>query len=188
MVKVHLCCGKRNFGEHWIHVDGAKDNESDEKKHFAHILYHDVTKLSFEDNSVDLIYCAHGIAYWDRHEILDILTEWRRVLKPGGMLRIATPDIEAMMKLYFEKQYLLTSFLGPMYGKMEMSNATIYHKTVYDFKSLLAILMMSKFKDIKRYDWRLTEHAKHDDHSQSYLPHMNKETGTLISLNVECIK
>ena len=27
-----------------------------------------------------------------------------------------------------------------------------------------------------------------DDHSQAYLPHMDKENGTSMSLNVECIK
>jgi hypothetical protein len=43
-------------------------------------------------------------------------------------------------------------------------------------------------RKIRKYDWRKTEHARFDDHSQSYLPHMNKEDGTLISLNVECTK
>jgi hypothetical protein len=27
-----------------------------------------------------------------------------------------------------------------------------------------------------------------DDHSQAYIPHMDKENGTLISLNIETIK
>ena len=43
-------------------------------------------------------------------------------------------------------------------------------------------------KDVKRYDWRDTEHAEFDDHSQAYLPHMDKENGTLISLNIEAVK
>ena len=43
-------------------------------------------------------------------------------------------------------------------------------------------------KDYKWYDWEQTEHSKFDDHSQAYIPHMDKENGTLISLNVECIK
>ena len=38
------------------------------------------------------------------------------------------------------------------------------------------------------WDWRKTEHSQFDDHSQAYLPKMNKEHGTLISLNVEAIK
>lgn len=188
MVKLHLGCGRRNFGEHWVHIDGTKDNENDEKKYFQHIKYNDVTKLPFEDNSVDIIYNSHLIAYFDRSEILDILTEWRRVLRPNGILRIATPDFDAMLKLYIDKQYHLASFLGPLYGKMKMGDSNIYHKTVYDFKSLLGVLMMCKFRDVKKYDHKKTEHSHIDDHSAAYLPHQNFETGTLISLNVECIK
>jgi len=44
------------------------------------------------------------------------------------------------------------------------------------------------FKDIKRYDWRKTEHFYVDDYSQTYYPHMDKEDGKLMSLNVEAIK
>ena len=44
------------------------------------------------------------------------------------------------------------------------------------------------FKDVYKYDWRQTEHSYIDDYTQSYLPHMDKENGTLLSLNVEAIK
>ena len=44
------------------------------------------------------------------------------------------------------------------------------------------------FSGICRYDWRKTEHATLDDYSQSYIPHLKKEEGTLISLNVEATK
>ena len=71
---------------------------------------------------------------------------------------------------------------------MQMSNNCIYHKTVYDFKSLEGVLLKAGFKAIKKYDWRNTDHSNFDDHSQAYIPHMDKENGTLISLNVECIK
>ena len=42
--------------------------------------------------------------------------------------------------------------------------------------------------NISIYDWRKTEHAQFDDHSQAYLPHFEKEKGILISLNVESKK
>jgi predicted SAM-dependent methyltransferase len=187
-MKIHIGCGKRNFGEHWIHIDGAKDDELSSEKYFKHIKHNDITKLPFLDNTADMIYASHVIAYFNRSEILDVLTEWRRVLKPGAILRLATPDFESIVKLYTEKQYHLASFTGLLYGKMKMGNETIYHKTVYDFKSLLGVLMLSKFRDIKRYDWKLTSHAHIDDHSQAYLPHLEKNIGTLMSINVECIK
>ena len=117
-----------------------------------------------------------------------MLKEWYRVLKPGGTLRIAVPNFSKMAELYLNKNYDVESFLGLLYGKMEMSGQTIYHKTVYDYKSLSTVLRQSGFNNCTRYDWRETSHSEFDDHSQAYLPHMQKDSGDLMSLNVECKK
>lgn len=179
MIKLHLGCGKRDFGPDWISIDGAT---------FPHIKSHDITKLEFEDNTVDLIYSSHVIEYFNRVEVLDVLNEWKRVLKPNGILRLAVPDFESMVNLYVNGNYQLESFLGPLYGKMPMDDVTIYHRTTYDFNSLKNVLESIGFSDVKRYDWRDTEHSNIDDHSQAYIPHMDKDNGTLISLNIECTK
>ena len=104
------------------------------------------------------------------------------------MLRIAVPDFYQMAKLYLVDSYDLEKFLGPLYGKMQMDKKTIYHKTVYDFDNLKELLEEVGFRNVNKYDWRETEHSEFDDHSQAYIPHMDKENGTLISLNVECLK
>jgi len=178
MIKLHLGCGKRDFGSEWIHVDGGD---------FPHLHSHDITKLDFESNSVDLIYSSHVIEYFDREEIKFVFKEWHRVLKPNGLLRVAVPDFKAMAELYI-KGASLSTFLGPIYGKHVMSGKTIYHKTAYDFVSLKNVLEQNGFGDVMEYDWRKTEHSNFDDHSQAYVPHMDKENGKLISLNVECRK
>lgn len=182
MIKLHLGCGKRDFGEDWINIDGAD---------FPHIKYHNIKILyPFEDNSVDLIYASHVIEYFDRDEIIPILTEWKRVLKQGAILRLAVPDFGAMAHLYSydSEKYPLYSFLGPLYGKMKMGEQLIYHKTTYDYDSLGQLLQTIGFIEIRKWNWWEVDHGKFDDHSQAYLPHMQKETGTLISLNVEAIK
>ena len=69
-----------------------------------------------------------------------------------------------------------------------MGDKKIYHKTVYAEHSLKVLLFENGFRNIDLYDWKDTEHSHVDDHSQAYLPHMDKENGTLISLNVECTK
>jgi predicted SAM-dependent methyltransferase len=178
MIKLHLGCGKRDFGPEWFHIDGAE---------YPHVGSHDITRLNFPDNTVDLIYASHVIEYFDREEIFPLLAEWRRVLKPGGILRLAVPDFTAI-SLYYEAKGVLHNLLGLLYGKMEMNGGYIYHKTVYDYTELSDILLMSDFNNIHTYDWRTTEHTHHDDHSQAYLPHMDKEHGRLMSLNVECEK
>lgn len=179
-MKLHLACGQRNFGTDWIHIDGDYKRE--------HIHSQNITHLPFVHESADLIYCSHAIAYFDRDEILRVLKEWYRVLKTGGILRLATPDFKVLTQLYIDKTITLDQMIGPLYGRWPMGNQTIYHRTTYDFDSLKAVLETVGFKDVKLYDWRETEHAEHDDHSQAYIPHMDKENGTLVSLNVECQK
>lgn len=179
MLKLNLGCWTRNFGPDWKHIDGGD---------LPHLDSHDIVNLPYDDNSVDLIYASHVFEYFDREEGLEVLKKWFSKMKPGAILRIAVPDFEAMTKLYISKQYPLKKFLGPLFGKMKMGDETIYHKTTYDFNELHELLKSAGFSNIKLYDWRNTEHSHFDDHSQSYLPHMQKDTGTLLSLNIECIK
>lgn len=171
--KLHLGCGKRDFGPEWIHIDGGT---------FPHVTYHNVKKLPFLDEKIDVIYASHLIAYFNRFEMMDVLYEWRRVLKPKGTLRLATTDFFKCAKLYMNSQVKLDDIHGPMYGRMEMNSKFIYHKTIYDYPSLSKILMLAGFTNVRRYDHDQTDHALFDDHSKAYLK------GELISLNVECNK
>lgn len=183
-IKLHLGCGKRDFGKKWIHVDGEK---------FPHVVFNNITRLDhFKNDFVHLIYASHVIEYFDREEVIPVLEEWVRVLKPGGILRLAVPDFRAMAALYIVGarglRYALDSLIGPLYGKMDMDGQKIYHKTVWDFESLKPVLESVGLKNVRRWRWQDVDHGKHDDHSQAYLPKMDKEKGTLISLNMEGVK
>lgn len=50
--------------------------------------------MPFADSSVDVIYSSHVIEHVEDRHVLTFLSEASRVLKPGGVLRIATPDAE----------------------------------------------------------------------------------------------
>lgn len=178
-MKFNIGCGKRNFGSDWIHIDA---------ENFSHINSDDIFLSTFEKDSATLIYASHFIEYFDRDEVLEILFSWKKVLKKNGVLRLAVPDFKSIATLYVNGLYPLENFLGPLYGKMKMKNRTIYHKTVYDFHNIKVLLKKIGMKDISIYNWELTEHSNFDDHSQAYLPHMDKKDGTLISLNIECKK
>lgn len=183
-MKLHIGCGKR-FIPGFVHID------IDAHPHLDYV--HDIRTLPMiKNNSVELIYFCHGIEYFDRAEVKDVLLEWRRVLKSRGILRLSMPDFEALVRVYL-KYKDLDKIIGPLYGKWNIvtkrgEKNTIYHKTVYDFKSVQRVLRQAGFKQVKRYDWRKTEHAQYDDYSQAYVPHMDKEKGILISLNVEATR
>ena len=182
-VKLHLGCGRR-YLPGFVHVDLADlphvDHQSDLR-----------TLPMFKDETADLIYACHVIEYFDRIEVVDVLREWHRVLKHGGVLRLAVPDFDAMTEVYRETRNLALVH-GPLYGRIEIPTASgprvLYHRTVYDFDSLRSTLESAGFRGARRYDWRQTIHKDHDDFSQAYIPHMDKERGVLISLNVEADK
>ena len=175
-MKLHLGCGEVYFGPEWVHVDALER---------PYIKHHSVTDLSFAHGECSLVYASHLLEYFDREEAYEVLREWRRCLRDGGVLRLAVPDFGAMCGLY-SSGAKLSRFLGPLYGKI--GDPPIYHKTVYDMMSLYKLLSDVGFSSIRRYDWRETEHHHIDDCSQAYIPHMDKDEGDLISLNMEAVK
>ena len=179
MIRLHLGCGKVDFGEKWDHIDSAT---------FPHIKSHDITMLPYDDNSVGIIHASHVLEYFDQYEANAVLYEWKRVLCGGGLgvIRIAVPDLYAISKLIVAGVGV-QNFVGPIYGRMTDDGAfgdLIYHKFGYTFDSLKSKLEYCGFCNISRYDWRDTDEGLIDDCSQAYFPHMNKLSGMLISLNV----
>jgi ubiquinone/menaquinone biosynthesis C-methylase UbiE len=181
--QVNLGCWHREIPG-WIHVDLCDMPHIDHKS--------DIDQLDmFGDDSIDLLYSSHSFEYFDRAEAPKVLAEWRRVLRPGGTLRMAVPDFDALLEVY-RRVGDIDRVLGPLYGRMAIEtpqgHQVLYHKTAYNFPSLKAVLEAANFADVRRYDWRQTIHKDYDDHSQAHFPHMDKEDGLLISLNVEATK
>lgn len=199
-MKLHIGCGEK-FLPGYKHIDARK---------FPHVDFvtDRVDKLEMiEDNSVDEIYSCHLMEHLPRSIIRNAsveggvvnnnpwggvgitessaLREWYRVLKVGGILRIAVPDFEAVVAEYLANKNLdkLQSFLhgGHKY-------AEDYHYQTYDFKRLSNLLNRAGFSNVQRYDWRDFLPPNYDDYSRSYLPHMDFEHGRLMSLNITAKK
>ena len=182
-MQLHLGCGKR-YIPGFVHVD---------LDDFPHIDYRSsIDKLPmFGNETVDLIYCCHAFPYFDRVQALEVLGEWRRVLNPGGILRIAVSDFGALARIY-QTTGDLSQILGPLFGRIVIQTlegkTVLYERTTYDYRSLETLCLQAGFRSFRHYDWRQTIHKDYDDHSQAYIPHMDKEHGQLISLNVEAVK
>lgn len=179
-IKLHLGCGSK-FIPGFIHIDST---------HFRHLDHcADISRLPmYRDNSVSLIYASHVLEHFGRHEYLDVLAEWYRVLKPAGILRLAVPDFAAVAALYYEQGLSdgLTGLVGLVSGGQR--DASDYHKMIFDEHLLGSSLLKIGFSHFRRWDWRSTDHSDVDDYSQAYLPHLAKDSGRLMSLNIEGIK
>jgi SAM-dependent methyltransferase len=94
--KLHVGAG-RNLLPGWLNTD--LEPWSDE------IVYLDVTEpFPFEDCVFDYGFNEHMIEHLTYREGLFMLQEFFRVLKPGGEIRIATPNIQNIIGLYVEQK------------------------------------------------------------------------------------
>lgn len=182
-MKLNLGCGnKKIYG--FTNIDGRAEVNPD--------IVCDVSNISKKFKEVELIYASHVLEHFPfkankfyTTTCYDLLADWHKSLKKGGVLRLAIPDFEAVCKYYIYTSDLkiIKSFLhgGQKYD-------FDFHLSSWDFDTIKSTLEQSGFKNVKKYDWRLTEHSHIDDYSQSYLPHMDKLNGKLMSLNIEAEK
>lgn len=89
---VNLGCGRR-FHPGWRNLDIAPSHESVDR--------FDVRQpLPFADASVDFVYHSHLLEHLALDDARTFLRECFRILKPGGTIRMAVPDLEGICRRY----------------------------------------------------------------------------------------
>jgi predicted SAM-dependent methyltransferase len=89
---LNLGCGA-TFHKDWTNVDFISSGEGV----IAHNL---LSGIPFKDNSFDVVYHSHVLEHFPKQAAHYFIKECYRVLKPGGVLRIAIPDLEQIVKNY----------------------------------------------------------------------------------------
>ena len=167
-MKLHLGCGTRRLTG-WTHIDSRPEVKPD--------LVLDVTNLiGVNDNVAEEVYACHVLEHIPRPDVLPTLREWKRVLMPGGILRVAVPNFLSVHKLYGQN-VPLWRLIGLLCGRQDYPENT--HYMVYDYDYLAWMLAEAGFYDIKRWNPDAVLPADYDDYSKA------KIDGRSVSLNVE---
>jgi predicted SAM-dependent methyltransferase len=132
-----------------------------------HEIFVDVTRpLPFPDRSFDYVFSEHQIEHIFYPEGVFMLKECLRVLKPGGVVRIATPDLERIVALYAPEKtevqeryirFVTDSFIPETsdYRACFVVNCDVRawnHKFIYDFATLAQEMHRAGFVDVARHD------------------------------------
>lgn len=89
---LNLGCGS-HFNKRWINIDFSKTGEG--------VIAHNLLNgIPFADNSFEVVYHSHVLEHFPKNEAKEFIKECYRVLKPNGIIRIAVPDLEQIVKNY----------------------------------------------------------------------------------------
>lgn len=142
-MKIHLGCGS-NYLEGWQNVD-LDSPLADVKADLR-------SRLQYADASVDLIFNEHFIEHITRDEGVQFLKECYRVLKPGGVIRISTPDLRWLVAQYISDkldEWKDVEWL-PLTSCQLMNEGmrSWGHQFVYDRSELIDVLRLSGFTKV----------------------------------------
>jgi predicted SAM-dependent methyltransferase len=94
MKYLNIGCGSYYSTDNiWTNLDFASSNK--------HVIAHNLLKgIPFGDNSFDFVYHSHVLEHFSKSDGDRLIKECYRVLKPGGILRVAVPDLEVIVRNY----------------------------------------------------------------------------------------
>lgn len=124
----------------WINVD----------LYFPAELCLDLTRpLPLPDGCVDAIYSQHFVEHLTQPQTFALLQECARVLKPGGWLRVATPDLAQCVQRW--QQHSQAGTPGTLAAD-ELNEALRSHDHlyIYDYAALSDLLLRAGLVDLRR--------------------------------------
>ncbi len=140
-LRLNLGCGDTN-APGFVNVDARP------APHVHHVQR--IDRLSaFADDSVTLIYVSHCLEHVPHVQVPAVLKEWRRVLKPGGTLRISVPDFDLMVDTYLDNQREMRSIQLPLMGAQDYPFN--FHYVCFNAADLSRLLQEAGFRNPRRW-------------------------------------
>ena len=153
---LHLGCGSKRL-EGWINADFFRDlkfwkkgkNRPDWMLDLRYPLY-------CEDNVWDGVFSEHTLEHLYPDEVLELLKELKRTMKPNSWLRISVPDLEKYIDSYKNK-HISEELLNRKYNGCEAISyltQNYKHFSVWDETLLKSFLQKAGFINIQRASFR----------------------------------
>lgn len=153
--RLHLGCGPYPLPD-WLNTDLYAQRD---------VVPVDVRKpLPFESASFDLVFTEHMLEHVEYTQAEDACREIFRVLKPGGRVRVAVPDLDFLFALYAQPRSAVAEdyfryalkWLRPGLPATEAGVIDGFlrghgHRFMYDFRTLSSLLEECGFTSIEQH-------------------------------------
>lgn len=144
--KLSMGCGPARNGEGWIHVDNNLASEPD--------FLGWVEDVELAQGSCAEVYCSHILEHFSRKDAQELMNKWSSWLVPGGVLWIAVPNAEIVMREALHSQAVQRwetwhDAMRHLFAWQTTRNDT--HRYGYCFHTLKAAMEQAGIIDIQRF-------------------------------------
>lgn len=153
-------CGSQDI-EPFFSRNGWKEVRFDLEDNSKSDISGDLKSIGLADNSVEAVYCSHTLEHLYDHEVYEALSEFYRILKLGGLVRIYVPDIEEIAKAIAQHGFNTVLYFSPagpvfpadvIYGMrsaIEKGDYSMAHKSGFSVNNLRHRLVGVGFSERK---------------------------------------
>jgi predicted SAM-dependent methyltransferase len=139
---LHLGCGTNKLPG-WVNIDLLG--------YAADIPWNLLRALPFPTGCARAAFLEHVIEHFTLADSLTLLEECRRVLRPGGVIRIGVPDLGRYMRSYAGDRALIDQARPdrptPLLAVAEVAQSH-GHQSAYDAETLILLLREAGFRDV----------------------------------------
>jgi ubiquinone/menaquinone biosynthesis C-methylase UbiE len=149
-LRLHLGCGEQR-------IDGTIGIDHPPSEHavmnVAADVFADIVSLDLPDECVDEIRLHHVFEHFSRVTALGLLLRWHRWLKPGGQLRIETPDVMGSARTLLSSASLKTKLGVIRHLAGDQSSPWAYHVDQWFAERFEHTLGRLGYTDVKARQW-----------------------------------
>ena len=119
--------------------------------------------LPFPDNCVTQIYSSHLLEHIDYPNLIALLSQCHRVLKSGGLFKVAVPNARLFLDAYFHPEEFDAAYYCRYEPGLHYNSAIDYvnyvaymggqHRYLFDEENLTVLLVKTGFKSVRPRDF-----------------------------------
>lgn len=144
----------------WRNIDAIDLTDFARRNGYPFMHWNLLAGLPFDDDVVDLIFASHMLEHFPYDAGARLLAECRRVLKPGGTLRVLVPDAGTLIVKYMEgslsdfDELSATASSHPDQARKLYELLLTEHSAIYDWPTLERALRSAGFGYVKQARFR----------------------------------
>ena len=153
LVRINVGCGDKRIPG-YIGIDVVDRGQE---------IVSDIRHIPLPDNYADEILSVHVVEHFFSWEAKDLLKEWLRILKPGGLMVVECPNLLRVLRIVFETGVIDDQmFWHPIYGDPRHHDPLMMHKWGYIPESLIDLLTSVGLKEVHQEPAQFKQKERRD--------------------------